>query len=93
MGTHIGDGDEILHDAGPPSRLILGQNRLGNPVRNLVCKLDDQRYIIVDVTFLIPGSLKTFDRPNLLVQVTLHQGQLPRHFQWVNIRQLNLALL
>lgn len=84
--THVGNSDEILHNAGPSSRFVLGQNSLGNPVCNFIRKLDDQGDIIIGVAFLVPGSLQTFDWPDLLVQLTLHQGQLPRHFQWVNVR-------
>ena len=57
MKTHIGDSDEILHNVGPPSRFILGQDRLGNPVGNFVCELNDQGDIIIDVALLIPGPL------------------------------------
>ena len=55
--THISDGDEILHDTGSTPRIILVEDRIGDPICDLVCKLDDQGDVIVNVAFLVPRPL------------------------------------
>jgi hypothetical protein len=54
--THISNRDEILHDIDPPSRIILGKDCLGDPIRNLVRELDNLGDIIVAGARLVESS-------------------------------------
>jgi hypothetical protein len=55
-----------------------------------ITRLDNSSNIIIMLRLLFSRSLETLHRPNLLIQLTLHDRQLSRQLQRIDIKQFQL---
>jgi hypothetical protein len=83
----------MLDNNNPPLHIILVQNHLRDPVRQLVAVQNQGldilgRVLLARRQLLLPRLVQALDQLDFPVQPTLDDGQLPRELRRVDVQEL-----